>query len=69
MKTKTKSSASKNGEATKNKTVKISDSLHHEIRVLAVEKRIPLQSFIEQVLRSGLERKVYDKFKSEKTAA
>lgn len=46
----------------KNRTVKVSDGLHHRIRVLSVQRRIPMQSFIEQVLEFGLKNKVYENF-------
>ncbi len=48
----------------KPRTVKIADSIHHKIRVLSVEKRIPMQSFIEQLLLVGLRDKAYEKFEA-----
>lgn len=46
----------------KNRTVKVSDVLHHRIRVLSVQRRIPMQCFIEQLLTVGLRDKIYEKF-------
>jgi hypothetical protein len=46
----------------KPRTVKISAEIHKQIRVLAVTKDIPMQSFIEQMLQFGLDKKVYEKF-------
>ena len=52
------------------RTVKISDIIHHRIRVLSVQKRMPMQSFVECLLLNGLRDKSYDKFLAdEKTAA
>lgn len=48
------------------RTVKIADPIHHKIRVLSVQKRIPMQDFIENMLLAGLRDKVYEKF-AEKT--
>lgn len=53
----------------RNRTVKVSDILHHRIRVLAVQRRIPMQHFIEQLLTVSLREKVYEKFATEKAAA
>jgi histone acetyltransferase (RNA polymerase elongator complex component) len=50
------------------RTVKISDILHHKIRVLSVQKRMPMQEFIEGILTHGLREKVYDKFETQKEA-
>lgn len=44
------------------RTVKIADVLHHRIRVLSVQKRMPMQEMIEGMLIAGLKDKVYDKF-------
>jgi hypothetical protein len=44
------------------RTVKISDVIHHRIRVLSVQKRMPMQEFIEGLLLFGLREKAYDKF-------
>jgi hypothetical protein len=44
------------------RTVKISDAIHHRIRVLSVQKRMPMQEFIEGLLLHGLRDKAYDKF-------
>jgi hypothetical protein len=49
-------------EEKKPRTVKISADMHKQIRVLAVTKDIPMQSFIEQMLQVGLDKKVYEKF-------
>jgi hypothetical protein len=38
------------------RTVKISDMIHHKIRVLSVQKRMPMQEFIEDLLLFGLRR-------------
>jgi hypothetical protein len=46
----------------KPRTVKIADEIHHKIRVLSVQKRIPMQNLIEQLLTFGLREKVYEKF-------
>jgi histone acetyltransferase (RNA polymerase elongator complex component) len=51
------------------RTVKIADVLHHKIRVLSVQKRMPMQEFIEGLLTAGLRDKVYDKFVEERPAA
>lgn len=53
------------------RTVKISDVIHHRIRVLSVQKRMPMQNFIEHMLLAGLRDKVYEKFlaEAEKAAA
>lgn len=52
-----------NGEKTpKPRTVKIADDLHHKVRMLAFEKRIPMQSFIEQSLAYALKAKAYENF-------
>ena len=54
------------------RTVKIADMIHHRIRVLSVQKRMPMQEFIEGLLLYGLRDKAYEKFVSEseeKTAA
>lgn len=53
----------------RNRTVKVSDVLHHRIRVLSVQRRIPMQHFIEQLLTVSLREKVYEKFDSAKVAA
>lgn len=53
----------------KNRTVKLSDVLHHRIRVLSVQRRIPMQHFIEKLVTAGLRDKIYEKFDSEKAAA
>jgi histone acetyltransferase (RNA polymerase elongator complex component) len=44
------------------RTVKIADVLHHRIRVLSVQRRMPMQELIEGLLTAGLKDKVYDKF-------
>lgn len=49
------------------RTVKISDDIHHKIRVLSVQKRMPMQEFIENLLLFGLREKAYDR--PEKAAA
>lgn len=49
------------------RTVKIADVIHHRIRVLSVQKRMPMQDFIEGLLVSGLKEKVYDKFVEQHT--
>jgi hypothetical protein len=46
----------------KPRTVKISAEMHKQIRVLAVTQDMPMQSFIEKMLQSGLDKKVYEKF-------
>jgi hypothetical protein len=46
----------------KPRTVKISADIHKQIRVLAVTQDMPMQSFIEKMLQSGLDKKVYEKF-------
>jgi hypothetical protein len=48
----------------KPRTVKIADKIHHDIRVLSVKMRIPMQSFIEQLLLVGLKEKAYEKFEA-----
>jgi hypothetical protein len=50
------------------RTVKVSDVLHHRIRVLSVQKRIPLQDFVESMLTVGLREKIYDKFVEDESA-
>lgn len=44
------------------RTVKIADVIHHKIRVLSVQKRMPMQEFIEGLLVAGLRDKAYEKF-------
>jgi hypothetical protein len=57
-------------DAKKPRTVKISDTTHHRIRVLAVQKRVSMQVFIENLLVAGLRDKVYERFgPDEKPAA
>lgn len=51
------------------RTVKIADDIHHKIRVLSVQKRLPMQNFIENLLLAGLRDKVYEKFAGENKAA
>jgi len=51
------------------RTVKIADGIHHRIRVLSVQKRMPMQNFIENLLLAGLRDKVYEKFADETPAA
>lgn len=51
------------------RTVKIADMIHHRIRVLSVQKRMPMQEFIENLLVAGLKDKAYEKFAAEKAAA
>jgi hypothetical protein len=51
------------------RTVKIADVLHHKIRVLSVQKRMPMQEFIENLLTAGLRDKTYEKFADSKAAA
>lgn len=53
----------------KNRTVKVKDDLHHRVQMQAVRLRIPLQSFVEQMLEHGLASKVYETFVSKKAAA
>jgi hypothetical protein len=50
------------------RTVKVSDVLHHRIRVLSVQKRIPLQEFVESMLTVGLRDKIYEKFVEDESA-
>lgn len=50
------------------RTVKISDVLHHRIRVLSVQKRMPMQEFIEGLLNFGLKEKAYEKFDGQSEA-
>jgi hypothetical protein len=60
-------------KSTMTRTVKISDIVHHRIRVLSVQKRLPMQEMIEGLLLFGLREKAYDQFltdtEAEKTAA
>jgi hypothetical protein len=51
----------------RNRTVKVSDNLHHRARVISVQRRIPMQHFIEEVLDRGIRR--YEKLDSKKAAA
>jgi hypothetical protein len=46
----------------KPRTVKISADMHKQIRVLAVTRDMPMQSFIERMLQFGLDKKAYEKF-------
>lgn len=52
---------------TMTRTVKIADGIHHRIRVLSVQKRMPMQNFIENLLLAGLRDKVYEKFVEDET--
>lgn len=45
------------------RTVKISDELHHTVRVISVERRIALQDLVENLINFGLAKKVHEKFK------
>lgn len=38
------------------KTIKISDSIHHQLRLLAVHKRVKLQALIDSLLLAALHR-------------
>jgi hypothetical protein len=49
------------------RTVKISDEIHHKIRVISVQKRTPMQEFIETLLTRGLRR--YEKLVPETEVA
>jgi hypothetical protein len=53
---------SRRTKTTMTRTVKISDVIHHKIRVLSVQKRLPMQEFIECLLVAGLRDKAYEKF-------
>lgn len=57
--------------APRTRTVKIADVIHHRIRVLSVQRRMPMQNFIEGLLLYGLKEKAFEKFeeKSEPQAA
>lgn len=50
---------------TKTRTVKIADVIHHRIRVLSVQRRMPMQDFIEGLLTHALRDKTYEKFLDE----
>lgn len=50
------------------RTVKIADKIHHKIRVLSVQKRMPMQEFIDALLNAALKDKTYEKFGDDKTA-
>jgi hypothetical protein len=50
-----------------NRTVKVSDALHHRARMISVRRRIPMQHLIETVLTQGLSR--YEKADSKKALA
>jgi hypothetical protein len=39
----------------KNRTVKVPDDIHHRIRVLSVQARVPMQHLIKQLLLQSLE--------------
>jgi hypothetical protein len=39
-----------------NRTVKVSDDLHHRARIISVRRRIPMQHLIEKVLGDGISR-------------
>jgi hypothetical protein len=49
-----------NNSATR--SVKVLDPIHHRLRVLAAQKRMPLQAFINALLDISIKRKLYDEF-------
>jgi hypothetical protein len=49
-----------NNSATR--SVKVLDPIHHRLRVLAAQKRMPLQAFINALLDISIKQKLYDKF-------
>jgi hypothetical protein len=51
----------------RNRTVKVSDALHHRARMISVQRRIPMQHFIEEVLDRGLRR--YEKLDNKRADA
>ena len=54
-----KSTISKNAGT---RSVKVSDPIHHRLRVLAAQKRMRLQVFIDNMLATGIKRRIYDDF-------
>jgi hypothetical protein len=50
-----------------NRTVKVSDSLHHRARMISVKRRIPMQHLIEELLERGISR--YEKADGKKALA
>jgi hypothetical protein len=40
----------------RNRTVKVSDGLHHRARMISVRRRIPMQHLIEEELERGISR-------------
>jgi hypothetical protein len=48
--------SAKNIPKTKTRTVKISDGIHHRIRIVSVHRRQPMQELIELLLERGLKR-------------
>jgi hypothetical protein len=57
---KEKNSAKKTPAMTR--TVKIADGIHYKIRRLSVERRMPMQDFIELLLLYGLRNKAWKAF-------
>lgn len=66
---KTKTPKNDDVKVVRTRTVKISDTIHHRIRVLSVQKRVPMQDFIETLLLFGLREKAYDKSVEAEAAA
>jgi hypothetical protein len=49
------------------KSVKVLDPIHHRLRVLAAQKRMPLQEFINLLLDISMKQKIYEQFLETKT--
>ncbi len=44
------------------RSVKVSDPIHHRLRIIAAQERMTLQDFIHNLLATGLKRKIYKDF-------
>jgi len=42
------------------RSVKVLDPIHHRLRVLAAQKRVPLQDFINNLLDISIKLRLYD---------
>jgi hypothetical protein len=38
------------------RSIKISDDLHHQLRVISVVRRIKMQTLTERILKAGIQR-------------
>jgi hypothetical protein len=47
------------------RTVKIDDEIHHKIRMLSVRERMPMQDFIERLLKHALLLKPWETWRAD----